>query len=333
MTLLADPLLWVALVFLLFTVGLGVMLHSMVYGRRARLHRRIATVSAMSVGRGGVLNRDTADDLQSRRKMVSGKLKELDAARKRKGRRASLQQAIVRAGLSLSMTRFFVLSAAAAGAVALLSLLLGLPLIAVLGFAVTAGVGLPRWILGLMGKRRIAKFTAGFPDAIDVIVRGIRSGLPISETFNIIVTETPDPVGTEFRIVVESQRLGLTLDDALARACERVPTAELRFFAIVLGIQQTTGGNLAETLAKLSEVIRSRKRMRDKAQAMAGEAKASAIIIGSLPPLVAVLLAVVSPQYIGTLFTNPLGHLILLAGAVMTGIGILVMRRMINFDI
>jgi tight adherence protein B len=184
-----------------------------------------------------------------------------------------------------------------------------------------------------LAGRRIANFTASFADAIDIITRGIRSGLPISETFNIIVQDMPDPLGAEFRILVESQRLGVTLDAALARACERVPTAELRFFAIVLSIQQSTGGNLAETLAKLSDVLRGRKRLRDKIQAMSGEAKASAVIIGALPPLVGLLLAAVAPHYIGILLAAPIGHVILGAGAGLMGVGILVMRQMINFDI
>lgn len=328
---LKDPLLWVAVACLAFTAGFGVMIHSMLYGARAKLQRRIQGVVAASGGQSGREARDLSADAQVRRKMVSGKLKELDAARQRKGGQ-TLRRTIVQAGLSLSLPRFFGLSAAAGVAAALVALVVGIPPIVALCLAVIAGLGLPRFVLVTLAARRVNKFTAHFADAIDIITRGIRSGLPVSETFNMIAQEMADPMGAEFRIIVESQRLGLTLEEALARACERVPTAELRFFGIVLAIQQTTGGNLAETLAKLADVLRARKRMRDKIQAMSGEAKASATIIGALPVLVAGVLAVVSPQYVGMLFTTPIGHILIVAGLGLMGVGVLVMRKMINFE-
>jgi tight adherence protein B len=329
---LADPLLWAALAFLAITAGLGMMVYNMLYGARARMARRIKDVATTSPGHAKAASRDLPADVQMRRKMVSGKLKELDATRRQKTKR-TLRLTILQAGLSLSVGHFFGLSAAAAALVAVAAFVVSAPLAAIVGLSIIAGVGLPRFVLSFLVKRRIAKFTASFADAIDIITRGIRSGLPVSETFNIIVQEMPDPLGIEFRTVVESQRLGLTLEEALSRACERVPTSELKFFSIVLSIQQTTGGNLAETLAKLSDVLRARKRMRDKIQAMSGEAKASAMIIGSLPPLVGLLLAVVAPQYVGILLTNPVGHVILFAGASIMGVGVFVMRQMINFDI
>jgi tight adherence protein B len=328
---LADPLLWAALAFLAIFAGLGVMLYGLVNGPRARLKRRINGLVLAGGGRFGQSG-ELSSDLQMRRKMVSGKLKELDASRRRKGGQ-SLRRTLGQAGLSLTAGRFLALSALAGLGTAVLLLLVGLPPVAAIAFGIIAGVGLPRLALQSLVKRRVGKFTAGFADAIDIVVRGIRSGLPVGEAFNIIVQEMPDPIQSEFRIVVESQKMGLTLDEALSRACDRVPTAELRFFSIVLAIQQSTGGNLAETLAKLSEVLRARKRMRDKVQAMSSEAKASAMIIGSLPPLVAALLAVVSPHYIGVLFTSSVGHLILFGGAALMSVGVLVMRRMINFDI
>jgi tight adherence protein B len=142
----------------------------------------------------------------------------------------------------------------------------------------------------------------------------------------------PDPVGEEFRLISEGSRLGMTLNDCLERSTERTPTAELRFFAIVLAIQQQTGGNLAETLAKLSEVLRGRKRMRDKVQAMSSEAKSSAGIIGSLPIIVGTLLSLVAPKYVGVLFTTDTGHFLIAGGVAWMGMGILVMRQMIHFD-
>jgi len=322
-----DPLLWAAIAFLAITAGIGVWLHSMLYGARARLQRRIK----FSVGAGGA-DLDAASETQDRRKLISGKLKELDARRRQKGAH-SLARSITQAGLELSPGRFLGISAIAAALAAGAAVVAGMPIIFAVAVAVICGLGLPRMALGFLARRRVGKFNASFADAIDVIVRSVRSGLPVGEAFNIIVQEMEDPISGEFRLVVEGQRLGLTLEEALARACERVPTAELRFFSIVLAIQQSTGGNLAETLAKLSEVLRARKRMRDKVQAMSGEAKASAMIIGSLPPLVAALLAVVSPHYIAVLFTTNVGHLILFAGASLMSVGVVVMRQMINFEI
>jgi tight adherence protein B len=323
-----DPLLWAAIAFLAITAGLGVMVYSSLYGQKARLQRRIK----FSVGAGLGADGELAGETQDRRKLISGKLKELDARRRQKGAR-SLARSLTQAGLDLSAGRFLAFSAAASVLAAGAALAAGLPLLLVLALALICGLGLPRLALNMLAKRRVAKFTASFADAIDVIVRGVRSGLPVGEAFNIIVQEMPDPIGSEFRLIVEGQRLGLTLEEALTRACDRVPTAELRFFSIVLAIQQSTGGNLAETLAKLSEVLRARKRMRDKVQAMSGEAKASAMIIGSLPPLVGALLAVVSPHYIAVLFTSNVGHLILFAGACLMSVGVVVMRQMINFEI
>jgi tight adherence protein B len=324
-----DPLAWAAIAFLAITAGLGVTLHTLLRGPKARLRKRVhALVGATRLDVGG----EGTAEMQSRRKLISGKLKELDASRKHKSGQ-SLRQLIVQAGLDLTPARFIAISAATAVVSGLIALVAGMPIFGIAACAIIGGLGLPRFTLNTLARRRVNKFTSHFADAIDVIVRSIRSGLPVGEALNIIVHEMPDPISAEFRQVVEGQKLGLTLDDALNRACERVPTAELRFFAIVLAIQQTTGGNLAETLAKLSDVLRGRKRMRDKVQAMSGEAKASAMIIGSLPFLVCALLAVVSPAYIAVLFTSNAGHLILFAGVTLMGIGVMVMRQMINFDI
>ena len=324
-----DPLLLAAVAFLAITAGLGITVHTLLRGPKARLKKRVnVLIGATRFDAAG----EGSAELQNRRKMISGKLKELDASRQKKGGQ-SLRQLIVQAGLDLTIPRFIIISAVTALVSGLIALAAGMQIIGCAACAIIGGFGLPRMALNTLAKRRIGKFTAVFADAIDVIVRTIRSGLPVGEALNIIVHEMPDPISTEFRQIVEGQKLGLTLDEALDRACERVPTAELRFFAIVLAIQQSTGGNLAETLAKLSDVLRGRKRMRDKVSAMSGEAKASAMIIGSLPFLVAALLAVVSPSYISVLFTTNPGHLILFAGVTLMGIGVMVMRQMINFDI
>jgi tight adherence protein B len=197
------------------------------------------------------------------------------------------------------------------------------------GFA--AAFGLPRWILGFLTKRRMKKFGEEFPNAADIIVRGIRSGLPVNDCMKMIARESPEPVASEFRQLVESGAMGVSLEQTLEKMYERMPTAEVRFFAIVLSIQAKTGGNLAEALHNLSTVLRARKLMVEKIKAMSGEAVASAMIIGSLPPGVMCLVYVTAPSYMSQMFTDPRGHFLLLGGGIWMSLGIFVMRKMINF--
>jgi tight adherence protein B len=311
---------------------IGVAIYALVYGARAKLRRRIVqVVGSPSGGRKGVKGGSGPSSLQ-RRKNIQGKLKNMEGTRQKKSGwklRVEFQQA----GLSLTIQQFAIFSVGSGLVCGLLGILFDMPLIVKALLPVIGGLGLPRFVLRFLIKRRIKKFTSLFAESIDVIVRGIRSGLPVGECFNMVAREAPDPIGAEFRIIVEGQRMGLTTEEALQKAVERVPTPELRFFAIVLAIQQTTGGNLAETLAKLSDVLRGRKRMRDKIKAMSSEATSSAGIIGSLPLIVAGLLAVIAPNYIGVLFTSHGGHIILGIGLSVMGVGIFVMRQMINFDI
>jgi tight adherence protein B len=212
------------------------------------------------------------------------------------------------------------------------ALLLPQPLMGVgLGFA--AGLGLPRWALGFLSKRRVKKFIEDFPNAIDIIVRGIKSGLPVFDCIKVIAREAAEPVCSEFQRLVDNLAVGQAIDQGLERMYERMPTPELRFFTIVMAIQSKTGGNLAEALGGLSTVLRARKLMREKVKAMSSEAVASAMIIGSLPPGIMALVSMTAPDYMTPMFTDPRGHLMLLGGALWMGCGIFVMRRMINFKI
>ncbi len=324
-------LLFVTVLLLVGAVA-GVLVYSVVYGPKARLRRRISQTIGGVKGKEPAVSKAGAAAPAPRRKAVHAKLKELEDARLKK-RGYKLREELTQAGWSITVRQFVSGSILAGLLAATLAYVAALPPLGIVAFAIAAGLGLPRLLLKTLIGRRLKRFTGHFADAIDVIVRGIRSGLPVGECFAMIAREMPDPVGTEFRLMVEAQRLGLTLDDALQKAIDRVPTAELRFFAIVIAIQQTTGGNLAETLAKLSEVLRARKRMRDKVQAMSSEAKASAGIIGSLPIIVGLILSVVAPDYIGTLFRTDIGHFLLFLGVCIMGTGVLVMRQMIQFDI
>lgn len=272
------------------------------------------------------------DPAAHRQRRIQEKLLELEQSKTRRARRRNrLKADLVQAGLTVPVGRVVMLAALAGGMLALILYATGLgPLVAgLLGLA--GGFGLPKLVLKVMAARRRKRFTAEFANAVDVLVRGIRSGLPVGECLAIIGRELPDPVGEEFRQLVEGQKLGMALDDLMRRGLERLPTAEYRFFAIVLQIQQQTGGNLAETLEGLSTVLRERKKMRDKVKALSSEARSSAAIIGSLPFLVSFFVYLLSPGYIALLFTDRLGNILLAGGLAWMALGVAVMAKMINF--
>jgi tight adherence protein B len=214
----------------------------------------------------------------------------------------------------------------------LVSWVVGLPIYAAAAVGLAGLLGLPRWVVNFLRKRRMAKFLNEFANAMDVIVRGVKAGLPLNDCIKIIAAEASEPVKSEFRTISETQALGLTLAEAVAKLPERMPVPEANFFAIVVAIQQRAGGNLAEALGNLSRVLRERRKMKGKIGAMSMEAKASAAIIGALPVVVMILVYLTSPKYILLLFTDPLGHVILGCSAVWMFMGVMVMRKMINFD-
>ena len=205
-------------------------------------------------------------------------------------------------------------------------------LLGALGLAFAAGLGLPRWTLGYLKTRREKAFLKALPDAVDVIVRGIKAGLPLFESIKVVAADAPEPLRGEFLAIIETQAIGMPLGDACARLYERMPVPEANFFGIVIAIQQKSGGNLSEALGNLSKVLRDRKRMAEKIQAMSMEAKASAGIIGSLPPIVMLLVYLSTPEYISLLWTHPTGQLMLVGCVIWMSLGIFVMKRMINFD-
>jgi tight adherence protein B len=202
-----------------------------------------------------------------------------------------------------------------------------------LGAAAVGGLGLPRWLLNFLRKRRFKKFLNVFPDAVDVIVRGVKAGLPLGDCLRVIAQESAEPVRTEFRLAVEATALGLSLGEASERIVERVPVPEASFFSIVINIQQKAGGNLSEALGNLSRVLRDRKKLKNKVQAVSSEAKASAAIIGSLPFIVGILVWFISPRYIELLWLTQGGRIVIGVCLTWMLIGCLVMRKMINFDV
>lgn len=270
-----------------------------------------------------------ANTPEARRKQIVQQLQESERAERKA--RVSLGAKLKQAGLSTTVRTFWIISAVLGVFAFLLPLLFGLNLLICLGVAVVFGLGLPRWVVGFLGKRRMKKFSSHFADAVDVIVRGIKSGLPVHDCFKIIARESPAPLGPEFQKLVEGMGVGLTLPQALDKMYERMPTPELKFFAIVIAIQQKTGGNLAEALSNLTTVLRARKMMGEKIKALSSEATASAGIIGSLPPAVMILVSLTTPAYMAKLFTDPRGQFMLLVAVCMMGFGIFVMKKMISF--
>ena len=186
--------------------------------------------------------------------------------------------------------------------------------------------------LSFLKKRREKTFLKALPDAVDVIVRGIKAGLPLFESIKVVAADAPEPLRSEFLAIIETQAIGMPLGEACARLFERMPLPEANFFGIVIAIQQKSGGNLSEALGNLSKVLRDRKKMAEKIQAMSMEAKASAGIIGSLPPIVMLLVYLSTPDYISLLWTHPTGQLMLVGCVIWMSIGIFVMKKMINFD-
>jgi len=214
----------------------------------------------------------------------------------------------------------------------LLGLITGSGLIVSIVLGAAGALGLPRWLLSFMKKRRETKFLNAFPDSVDIIVRGVKAGLPLLDCLKMITVEAPEPVKSEFRAIVETQAIGMPLGEACGKLYEQMPVPEANFFGIVISIQQRSGGNLAEALGNLSRVLRDRKKMKAKIQAMSMEAKASASIIGALPIAVMTLVYITSPNYISLLWTEPLGRVMLACSVVWMSMGVMVMKKMINFD-
>jgi tight adherence protein B len=268
---------------------------------------------------------------KTRREQVEESLKDLEA-RQKTAKRVPISVRIEQAGLSWSKQQFVIASIVLGVVAFVLTLGAGGGLLGATGLGFAAAFGLPLWILSFLKKRREAKFLENFPDSVDIIVRGIKAGLPLIDSMKVIVNDAPEPIRSEFRQILEVQMIGMPLGEACAKLYDRIPLAEANFFAIVVSIQQKAGGNLSEALGNLSRVLRDRKKMKAKIKAMSMEAKASAAIIGSLPALVMLVVYLTSPDYISLLWTEQIGRLMLMGCAVWMSFGLLVMRKMINFD-
>jgi len=297
--------------------------------------KRVTAVSsrAGAARRVGGAAGSAADPADRRRQKVAETLKDLERKARKAKQRATIKQLIEQAGLTLPVSRFWIFSAICGIVIGFIVYQKSGTPWAGAGAAIAGGFGLPRWVLGFLRGRRQKRFLVEFANAIDVIVRGVKSGLPLNDCIRMIGQESPDPVGLEFRLLVENQRVGLSLEDCLKRFLERMPLAEVNFFQIVLTIQQKAGGNLSEALGNLSAVLRDRKRLQGKIKALSSEAKASAGIIGSLPIAVMVLVSLFSPNYLVPLFEERQGNILLAGAAGWMFLGVLVMKKMIAFRI
>ncbi|MEA2838159.1 MAG: tight adherence protein [Bradyrhizobium sp.] len=284
-----------------------------------------------SVARAEPVARQTDKAQRSRREQVEGSLKEVEA-RRQKEKKVSLGVRLTQAGLNWTPRKFLIISGVLGLGCFAAAFVIGGGLPGAVGIGFAAGFGLPRWILGYLKKRREKQFLKALPDAVDVIVRGIKAGLPLFESIKVVAADAPEPLKGEFMAIIETQAIGMPLGEACARLYERMPLPEANFFGIVIAIQQKSGGNLSEALGNLSKVLRDRKKMAEKIQAMSMEAKASAAIIGALPPIVMLLVYLTTPDYISLLWTHPTGQLMLCGCVFWMSCGIFVMKKMINFD-
>src|SRR6476661_3525740 len=246
---------------------------------------------------------------------------------------ALLRQRLEQTGKEISLGKYAMVCIGIIAVVTIGLSMRGAPIILSILVGLFLGVGGPHFVIGRMIKRRITKFNNNFPDAIELMVRGLRSGLPITETLGIVAGEIPGPVGIEFRMVTDKMKIGRTMEAALQETADRLGTAEFQFFVITLAIQRETGGNLAETLSNLADVLRKRAQMKLKIRAMSSESKASAYIVGSLPFVVFGLVWMINPNYMGGFFTDQRLIVAGIGGMIWMGIGALIMAKMVNFEI
>lgn len=272
---------------------------------------------------------------------VESQLKKAIAARKPKkyrkagsgSRLEALAGRLDRSGKGWTITQYAYSSLGLAVALAVLMYLKSGAALFSLGIGILVGLGLPHMVVGFFIKKRTNNFNTKFPDAIELLVRGLRSGLPVTETLGIVATEVPGPVGQEFKSVTERIKIGRTMEEALQETADRMNISEFNFFCITLAIQRETGGNLAETLSNLADVLRKRAQMKLKIKAMSSESKASAYIVGALPFIVFIMIYMINPSYIGGFFEDERLIVTGLGGLVWMSLGVFIMSKMVSFEI
>lgn len=302
----------------LLIISLCAIAFTFLWSDDARSKKRVAAIR----GEGGSAG---ALDPERRQRNALEDVREAKAQAKR----ADLQKRIERAGLTITVRNYWVASGISGVVAAFLSLLFVHSIIAFVLAGFAGGLGLPRWVLTFLTTRREQAFTREFAPAMDAIVRSVKSGLPVIEALKLVATEIPQPVGGEFQLLTDSLKVGLTMEQSIRRMYQRMPTPEVNFFGIVMSMQSKSGGNLSEALGNLAGVLRDRKRLKDKIRAMSSEARTGAMIIGSMPPGVMLLVYVTTPSYMAPMFSTEIGNALLVGCVVWMGIGTLVMKKMI----
>ncbi len=310
--------------------GIGIF---MMRATNARYRKRLLAVTGETARRSTRGSSGRGDNSSARRRQIQGKLKELEEQRKKVENKRTLQDLLLQANVKMTARKFHVVSLIVGIVATLGYVAMGYPWYGIIPVFIVGTLGLPRWWLKRRAKKRQALFTKNFANAVDVIVRGVQSGLPVNESLNMLAREAPEPINTEFHQIVEGIKIGQTLNEVLDRGLKRIPTTEYKFFAIVMGIQQQTGGNLAETLSGLSGVLRERKKMADQIKSMTAEARTTAMIIGSLPFCMTLLMTLTSYEYISLLWQSTMGQWMIAGGVTLISTGTLIMNNMIKFEI
>ncbi|MDX5592376.1 type II secretion system F family protein [Pseudovibrio sp. SPO723] len=334
--LLAQPAVFGFTIALLVTLAVGGVLYVVLlplFGSEKRKEQRLKSVMSTD-GRSAVAAQAKVEGAQ-RRKSIQDQLKvheEKLQQKKKNANKPAFSDWMAQAGLSLSKKKFYIYSIVFGLGLSAFTYMLGQSLLVVLALGFIGTFGMPRWYIGFLRKRRLRMFLDEFPNAVDVIVRGVKAGLPLGDCIRLVAAEGQEPVKTEFGRMVDAQQLGVPISEAVHGLAKRVPVAEANFFAIVITIQSQAGGGLSEALGNLSKVLRERKALKGKIKTMSAEAKSSAAIIGSLPLFVSGAIFLLSPDYIKILFNTFAGNVILAGSLFWMLVGVLVMRNMINFE-
>jgi tight adherence protein B len=324
-------------VYFLIAAAVGGIAFALLYPLFARdnASKRVDAISSggKTSAKQSIRSRLVEDAKDSRRKQIQESLNQFGESEKQRKKKLTLKVMLAQTGLDLTMRMFWMCSVISGLLFAVATFAFGLPWYVWIASAVIGLLGFPRWVVKYLRTKRQNVFLTDFADAIDVMVRGLKAGLPVTDAMKVISAEQGPPVGPEFTEIVEGQRVGISVDQGVERMVERMPLPEVQFLAIVMAIQAKTGGNLSEALNNLSKVLRDRKKMKAKIRSVSQEAKSSAMIIGSLPFCIMGALAVLNPDYIKPLLDTNVGNIILIGSGMWMTTGILVMKKMINIDI
>ena len=334
MDLIGNDLVFTIALFMLVVFAVVGIAWGLFYPKLSKNHNRDQRMAAIAMSRVQIADKRIKAASADRRKDIEANLKQMEENQKKGDKRKqTLSMRLTQAGLTITPRQFWIYSIVSGISCFLIGMIAGLPMLVSAGVGIVGFLGLPNFWVSRKRKKRLKRFIAEFPNAVDIIVRGVKTGLPVGDCFVIAASEAAEPVRSEFQRLVDEQAMGLPLSAVVPRMHERVPIAETNFFAIVIAIQAQAGGSLSETLGNLSKVLRSRAQMKEKISAMSMEAKASAAIIASMPFIIAFMTYLTSPDYIMVLFDKPIGNIVLAAALGWMGMGVIMMRGMINFEI